>query len=136
MSSEKPPPSGNPLVLTFLDGSLRARTGELAVHIALQRPGVRPGAVLVTLERQSRRCPPSQWEFPIRLHGLTVMVGEAEATEGEAPLLRAPGGEPTCPVEIDDLFTRAFRLFCVINKERLALLALGMTPLHIWMVRA
>lgn len=136
MSLAIPPLPGNSLVLSFLDGSLRAWTAEFALLIALEERGVGRGSVTVTLERQNGHCPPVQWEFPIRPHGLKVVVGEADVTGDEAPLLRMPPGGPICPAEIDDVFTRSFRLFCLINKERLALLAMDMRPRAIWMVRA
>ena len=128
MSSATAPPSGNPLVSIGLDGSLKAHSGEFTLLVALREPSAQPAAVVVTLEREHIDTPPGQWEFPIWLHELGVMVGEAEATEGEAPLLRVSGGDPAWPVDIDDLFTRLFRLFCLINKERLTMIAMGTAP--------
>ncbi|MFC5499300.1 hypothetical protein ACFPOE_17275 [Caenimonas terrae] len=122
------PPSGSPPVSTFLDGSLHASTGEFAVLIALREPDAQPAAVRVTLQRQGRQGPVGQWEFALRLDGPSVLVGEADATLGEAPLLRAPAGEPRCPADVDALFTRTFRLFCKINAQRLALLAVRSAP--------
>ena len=136
MSSANLLARGNPPLSTFLDGSLRARTGEFSLLIALRSAGAEPAAVTVTLECDSGGEPPRYWEFPVRLYGLTVMVGEADAAEGEAPLLRDRNGGPACPAEIDTLFTRSFRLFSVINQERLTLMAVGMTPIGIPSKRA
>jgi len=110
---------GDPPVTTLEDGSVRISAPDFALHIALRRDESPHDFVAVTLASPHGQVPVQLWKFRVALDGQRVLVGNAVATDGEAPLLRGIYSELEWRLRIDHAFTRAFRVFSAVNRDRL-----------------